>query len=570
MSVKRLTYQIMLCLGSVGVSFGQVAPIDADSELVQSRTKAVKAWCGRDLAHFKQGLDSHFNGMSHDASCRTRMLYLETALDCAPSGEVREWVYTEASNHWECMEPKQQFFFAGSCGQYYYSEGRLDSALYYSNLATEIALAASDTSRFFVALSNLAVVFTEIRWYPEALSSSLWAYDLSVASSDTSSLFFAYVVNNLVSGHLDLQHVEHAVALEPRYARIIEEYGNEELKELRFLNVFRLKCLTSPEEAFRVWTVEREIRGDSVRAQMLQYLSSNTQGLSKEQVQSLREELTELILSDDLHPNAKLNYLVSAISLFEDVSLAVRQELLELELNVRQSNNVFIKRDFYEMMAHALQSSEYWQKFRESVHDVDSASALYSVVFSNILRSINQEALQEHRAATYGASLVRRGKVLLWIVSTCAIGLLVGLLWVLRLRNVAVGSISELRSSQELLKESDMRYSLMLDQLKELSIQPGQSVRKAQLVSVIEMHTGAEAREREQLKQWMDNYGLTRTEAEVLARVALGWSNSELVNDLNLAKSYIHNVRGQIRKKLNIPKNLTIEDFISEFNHVRL
>lgn len=193
-----------------------------------------------------------------------------------------------------------------------------------------------------MALSNLAVVFTEIRWYPEALSSALWAYDLSVASADTSSLFFAYVVNNVVSGHLDLQHVEHAVALEPRYARIIEEYGNEGLRELRFLNVFRLKCLMNPDDAFRVWSVEREIKGDSVRAQMLHYLCSNTRGLRNEQVQSLRAELTELILNDELDPKVKLNYLVSAISVYEDLPLVVRQELLALELNVLQSNNVFI------------------------------------------------------------------------------------------------------------------------------------------------------------------------------------------------------------------------------------
>jgi len=58
----------------------------------------------------------------------------------------------------------------------------------------------------------------------------------------------------------------------------------------------------------------------------------------------------------------------------------------------------------------------------------------------------------------------------------------------------------------------------------------------------------------------MDRFGLTRTEAEVLARIAVGWSNPDLVEELNLAKSYIHNVRGQLRKKLRIPKNLTLEE----------
>jgi hypothetical protein len=61
---------------------GLDAPIDADSELVRNRKEVVKEWRSSGLSAFAAGVDKLFVGRGHDATCRTRMLLLETALDC--------------------------------------------------------------------------------------------------------------------------------------------------------------------------------------------------------------------------------------------------------------------------------------------------------------------------------------------------------------------------------------------------------------------------------------------------------------------------------------------------------
>jgi hypothetical protein len=72
------------------------------------------------------------------------------------------------------------------------------------------------------------------------------------------------------------------------------------------------------------------------------------------------------------------------------------------------------------------------------------------------------------------------------------------------------------------------------------------------------MHSANEVAEWEQLRGRMDRFGLTLTEAEVLARIPVGWLNPDSVEELNLAKSYIHNVRCPLQKNLRFPKNLTL------------
>ena len=544
-------------------SWAEGATSTKGRERQQVRTQHAELLCQLELPAFVSKLDQYVGGLSHDQSCPTRMLYLESVLECRPKAEVLEWIKGEVRGHWDCLSHKQQFFFAGYSGQKFYEAGRVDSALYYANMASDIAFAASDTSRFVVSLSNLAVLFTEIRWYPEALSSVIWAYDLSRASSDTSSQFFAYVVNNLVSAHLDMGHVEHAAQLTPRYASLVGKYGNSELREFWYLNTFRVQCLSDPKKAFERWLVESPQKSDSLRSKMVHFLSAVAGKLPVSDRAKLEIELADLMLKGNLSPRIKLNYVVPALSTLSTIPIGIRKELLELEL-LLDSKNVFVKRDFYEVMAQALQSNEYWDKFRESVHDVDSASNLYAVVYSDILRSINMEALQEHQAATYGQSLIAFGKVLLVVVVLCAVGLVFGIFRVLKLRTKALDSLNELKRSQEQLRETEVRHDIMVEQLKELANRRGYSVRKGSLAEILEMHSGSEVREREQLRSWMETYGLTRTEAEVLARIALGWDNIDLVADLNLAKSYVHNIRGQIRRKLEIPKNLTIEEFVQE------
>jgi DNA-binding CsgD family transcriptional regulator len=135
-----------------------------------------------------------------------------------------------------------------------------------------------------------------------------------------------------------------------------------------------------------------------------------------------------------------------------------------------------------------------------------------------------------------------------------------GLFRVLHLRKKAVEAINVLRDSQEQLKETEVRYAILRDQVQGLANQRSPSIKKSSIVEILELHSANEVAEWEQLRDWMDRFGLTRTEAEVLARIAVGWSNPDLVEELNLAKSYIHNVRGQLRKKLRIPKNLTLEE----------
>jgi len=120
-------------------------------------------------------------------------------------------------------------------------------------MATDLALANSGTTRYFLSLSNLSFLFTEIRWYPEALSTAPWAYDLSVTSGDTASLYFAYAINNLVSSHLDMGHAELASQLAPIHHRAVKNFGNDELRQLEFINSFRTQCMVSPDRALDIW-----------------------------------------------------------------------------------------------------------------------------------------------------------------------------------------------------------------------------------------------------------------------------------------------------------------------------
>jgi DNA-binding CsgD family transcriptional regulator len=317
-------------------------------------------------------------------------------------------------------------------------------------------------------------------------------------------------------------------------------------------------------EAYTIWVKEHKVKTIHQRAKLASYLQRVARQLSDAQQEQLKQELFMLMDAPDLSPDVKLHFVVPALLDITDIPVSVRKGLLELELEVRTSTNVFVQRDFYEVMARTLQSSEYWEKYRNSVREVDSASTLYAVVYSNILRSINQEALAEHQKATYGEQLIQRGTFLLWAAVLCTAGLLVGLLWVLRMRRKALVSLDGLRDSQEQLRETEVRYAILRDQIQGLANQRSASIRKTALQEVLGLHSDSEAAEREQLNQWMDRFGLTRTEAEVLARIAVGWTNAELVAELNLAKSYIHNVRGQLRKKLNVPKNLTIEEFAQD------
>ncbi len=559
--MNRLTLFIF-CWAFTAISmYSGVESIDPKSKAVKDRHSVIKAFCDSDLSVFKAQINKRFEGQSHDASCRTRMLYLETALDCSLKPEVRTWIYRESQSHWSCMEPAQQYYFISSRGQYFYSIGRLDSSLYFTNQATELALNELDTARFFVGLSNLSALFTEIRWHPEALSSSLWAYDLSLASGDTASLFFAYVINNLVSGYLDMGHVEHAQALGPRYSQVIDQFGNQELRDLKFLNDFRLRCLLDGQDGYSLWKKERTNVSDSMRCKMAYYLSRHSSELDPEQRHDFELAVVSMLVNRSIDPQVKLNYVVPSLNAFTTIPVDARKELLELELVVLKSKNVFVNRDFYEVMAHLLQSSEYWEKYRSAVNDGDSASALYAVVYSNILRTINSEALKEHRAATYGTYLIKVGKVMFAVGGFCLITLGVGLIWLVRSRKKAGQALDALRSSQHALRETEVRYSILIDQIKELASHKGVSVRISSISAILDLHTGEEVKEREQIKSWMEKFKLTRTEAEVLARIALGWTNADLVAELNLAKSYIHNIRGQLRKKLHVPKKLTLEEF---------
>lgn len=552
-----LTLVVTLC----GLQLtGQVAPVDADSELVRNRKEVVKEWCTRELSGFREGIDKLFIEREHDATCRTRMLLLETALDCPVRPEVRDWVHSEARVHWKCLEPNQQFYFTSDRGQKFYGDGRLDSALFYTQMATDLALANADTTRYFLSLSNLSFLFTEIRWYPEALSTSLWAYDLSVTSGDTASVYFAYAINNLVSSHLDMGHVELASQLTPKYHRAVQNFGNDELRQLEFINSFRIQCMMNPERALDIWNNELRKKDLVLRGKLANYVANELKTLSPSARDALKKELVGLMESEELSSEIKLNFVVPALVDFVEFPVSVRKELLELELDVLSTTNVFVRRDFYEVMAKVLESSEYWGKYRTSVHEVDSASTLYAVVYSGILKSISQEALMEHQKSTYGSQLIRRGKFMLIAALGAALVLMFGLFRVLHLRKKAVEAINVLRDSQEQLKETEVRYAILRDQVQGLANQRSPSIKKSSIVEILELHSANEVAEWEQLRDWMDRFGLTRTEAEVLARIAVGWSNPDLVVELNLAKSYIHNVRGQLRKKLRIPKNLTLEE----------
>ena len=58
--------------------------------------------------------------------------------------------------------------------------------------------------------------------------------------------------------------------------------------------------------------------------------------------------------------------------------------------------------------------------------------------------------------------------------------------------------------------------------------------------------------------------GLTRVEDQVLELIASGRTSKEIAHVLDLSVSYVYNVRTRLRKKLNVPDELQLEQWIHE------
>lgn len=540
---------------------GQVADVDPNSDWMKRRKMRSKELCSRSLPEIQEALDQIFNGSTYEASCRTRLVYLEDVMTCSKDEEVRQWAEEEMRANWGCMAPVQQFFYATYKGQLMYDRLVFDSALYYTKSASDIAFAAGDTSRFCIALSNLSAIFTEIRWYPEALSASIWARDLFHSSGDTNSTFYAYSTNNLFASYLDLGHIEQASDLVEGYRHSIMKYGNEELRQLFQVNMFRLYCETDPERALDMW--ERKLPELTLEHEaMFNYYLASTIGAQNERVSSkLLGRIVRLLSSDRLDHLDKLDYLIPSLAYFDVLPNSAKQPLMNLEPHVEGLRHMFARRDYYEVMANAFQSPEYWQKYRRAVNQTDSASQVYAIVFSDLLRTFNEDLAAESAVARKGSKLVTAGTALVVLSGILLVVLAGGFWYVSRIRKSALIQLRNVQASEEYREELKLKYELIVSEMASLLSAKGSSVPKSEIQKVVNQHVNQTTLDRDQMRRWMVEFELTRTEAEVLARIVLGQTNAELVSDLDLSKSYIHNVRSKLRHKLPLLEGEDLELF---------
>jgi DNA-binding CsgD family transcriptional regulator len=234
---------------------------------------------------------------------------------------------------------------------------------------------------------------------------------------------------------------------------------------------------------------------------------------------------------------------------------------MNLEPYVEVLRHMFARRDFYEVMANTFQSPEYWQKYRRAVNQTDSASQVYAIVFSDLLRTFNEDLAAESAVARKGNKLVTTGTALVVLSGILLVVLASGFWYVSRIRKSALIQLRNAQASEEYREELKLKYELIVSEMASLLGAKGNSIPKSEIQKVVSQHVNQTTLDRDQMRQWMVEFDLTRTEAEVLARIVLGQTNAELVSDLDLSKSYIHNVRSKLRHKLPLLEGEDLELF---------
>jgi len=499
------------------------------------------------------------------APCEAKVSWILLALDFNVQGVDRSELVRELKQLRSCAVSNQLNTLLTVVGADYYDRGVYDSAFYSFSGAFAESVDRRDTNHMVLSLSNLAALYSEMDWKVEALASALRAYSLAQTSPSISSHTTLFLVNNVASLQMDMGYFDRAAVVLEDFDLDEEKLSEGYIHVLRSVNYARLRIHEAKGS-------ERKIR------KILDQLDSSPSAFMMASSFAVADSLCPASVLDYIHGQYVVRQdefvrdtatfvafgvpALGGISLERRIDESLRQRASSLRDWVAQLNLGGDRLGYKLAIAQMFEIPDYWEDYWRETERVERRDQEYARLQNKILSDFNEQ-VQLETSAIEELENKRFLVQMLILVAGGLLGIAIGLLyWINGRYKVALRNHKFLVAENERMSKGMVMQFTYIDELKELIHKSGKSIRREVLKDLLDRLDEAKPQGQFDLPESvLKEFDLTVTEAKVLMQLAYGYRNAEIVQMLNISKSYIHNVRSKLRQKLPLNPDEELEDF---------
>lgn len=530
-------------------------------ERVATLHKLAKA---QKVEELKQKLSAWRTEFEH-APCEAKVSWILLSLDFNVRGVDRSDLVRQLKQLRSCTASDQRYSLHTVVGADYYERGVYDSTFYSFSASFAESVDRSDTNQMVLALSNLAALYSEMDWKVEALASALRAYSLAQSSNSISAQTNLFLENNVASLQMDMGYFDRAASVLEDFELDEDELSEGYIHVLRGVNYARLKI--------------HEARGSERKMRkILEQLDSSPAAFMMASSFAVADSLCPASVLDYIHDQ----YLVRQDELVRDTAIFVafgvpalggislerrideslRQRASSLRDWVAQLNIGGDRLGYKLAIAQMFEIPDYWEDYWRETERVKRRDQGYARLQNKLLSDFNEQ-VQLETSAIEELESKRLLVQMLILVAGGLLGIAIGLLyWINGRYKVALRNHKFLVAENERMTRGMVTQFTYMDELKELTRKSGKSIRSEALKDLLDRMEESQPHGKFDLPESvLKEFDLTATEAKVLMQLAYGYRNAEIVQMLNISKSYIHNVRSKLRQKLPLNPDEELEDF---------
>lgn len=499
------------------------------------------------------------------APCEPKVSWLLYAYHYSVPAMNGRKLLSELKSLKDCAGKQDAFAVYATIGSDYYESAVYDSAYYYFTESFSIARRDRDTNLMVLTLSNLASLYSEMNWKVEALSTALQAKTLASKATGISELTNLFLVNNVASLELDLGYYERAAEALSSYDVKNRRLQDGHIHVLRAVNYTRLKI--------------HEAKGDSRKIiRELEGIKENSSAFVMASSFAVADSLCPRDVIDYVHDvyrtkwneiEADTGTLVSfgipalgSISMVRRIDESMRTRVVLLR---DRCNNLPLGSDrlgYKLALAQMFEIPDFWEDYWRELNRIDARDAAYSGLQNRILEDFNRQIQLESIELE---KLEGNKEFTRWMAGLALLLFIASALNYYRLRierkKVREGS-EALIIENERLSKMLLSQSTLLENLKAAIKTSGKVVKSEVVESMVDqLEQSVPAAQFAIPHSVLKSFNLTETEARVLVQLAFGFRNAEIAQGLKISKSYIHNLRSKLRKKLPLEPGQDLEDF---------
>ncbi|UTW67446.1 tetratricopeptide repeat protein [bacterium SCSIO 12643] len=423
-----------------------------------------------------------------------------------------------------------------SMGLFYHDLGDYEKAINYNQQALELFSTLERKDEIGSIFNNLGNIYAEKEDYPEAIKYYDLSLDVYKEIGDTASLF-AYYINMAIIQ----EELEDYVEAEKLYLLALEFVERDD----------------TPYEDRMIFYTNLGVLKNKMgqQGEALNYFDSvlhfkNEQVLDQGLLMTIYVEMADIYKSRGQYKKAI--YYFEEINRFQD-SLLFADDLIKVQ-EVENKYELKLAEEKLEK-ENKLRTQLVWFG---SVVAVLIIIILVFVVYSLRLKASRQKILVENKSKLLETELMNlrllteAQKKDLEIKKTSLTNFGLHIIWKKKL-------IDELRQNLQKLKTSDEKLNLKLKQINS-------EIRNIQgLGSDIEdFYVQAEALENDFVDKYQSgDLKLTRNEKKLIVLLKLGLSSKEISIINNVSEQAVKMSRHRLRSKLNVPKDITLIDFLN-------